>query len=499
MSKGPVEPADPTDPTDPLVELQDEVAHVTYPEEDFGDEPVAAAPDNTEAAEKKKQPRLGSWHDMARSGGVKFVALGVSAVLGIIITRVIITNYGTEVFAQYGLLVGLGALIQVNALGVGAPLVNTVAVSDDPGHDEHLRRVILSSLRVLTLAALVLIAVVGLMTAMGWWGPLLGDSLLPGSGPIAAALCMLLWALGMPVGIGQRLLAGLGKNHLTIAISGLQSPLVLLVLALSLLVGADSGAFIAVVSYAATLIIALICLVIAARMIRPTLTTAIRQIPWRRKFRGAKILDQAGPMTVIMIALPIAMQTDRIVLSHVAEPSQLAQYNLASQMYNPIFALVSAAGFTLWPRFAAARAKNKDESPLQLSLVFGAIGAILAIGVSVISPLLAQFASGGEIQLGLLLISGFSVLMIIQALQYPMGMYLTDKKGLRFQAFMVTLLLPVNLALSWILASSLGAAGPVIGSLISIFCFQVLANVIYIRFRTKPSGDEPAPMEVIDA
>ena len=36
--------------------------------------------------------RMGGWYDMARSGGVKFIALGVSAVLGILITRIIITN-----------------------------------------------------------------------------------------------------------------------------------------------------------------------------------------------------------------------------------------------------------------------------------------------------------------------------------------------------------------------------------------------------------------------
>ena len=41
--------------------------------------------------------RMGGWYDMARSGGVKFIALGVSAVLGILITRIIITNFGTDV------------------------------------------------------------------------------------------------------------------------------------------------------------------------------------------------------------------------------------------------------------------------------------------------------------------------------------------------------------------------------------------------------------------
>lgn len=440
------------------------------------------------ADEVSHKDRLGGWYDMLRSGGVKFVALGVSAVLGILITRIIITNFGTEVFAQYGLLVGLGALLPIGVLGVDAPIVNTVAVSQAPGDDTRLREVLVSSIRVLLAAGVILLVVVALMSVLGLWDALLGDSLLVTTGAIAAAACMALWSIGMPFGIGAKVLAGLGKNYITIAISGLQSPVVLLILIVALAVGADrdSGSYIPVVSYAATLLIGVLATVIAAKMIRPTLWKAFRQAPFPRRFAGAKIIDQAWPMTVIMIALPVGIQTDRIVLSHVTSSAELAQYNLASQMFTPIFALVSAAGFTLWPRFAAARAKNQDESPMSLSLVFGVIAACFALGVSLISPWLANFASGGEVTLGISLVVGFSVWMIIQAFQYPFGMYLTDRTGLRFQALMVTLMLPINLAISWALASKYGAVGPVIGSALGVLCFQVIANLIFVRYRTRP-------------
>lgn len=439
--------------------------------------------------------RWAPWKDLIRSGGTKFIALGVSAVLGLIITRLIITNYGVEVFAQYGLLVGLGALIQINALGLSAPLVNAMAVSEDPGRDDELRRVILSALRVLTVTAVLLIIGVSVMTAAGWWGALLGDSLIPGSGPIAAALCMSLWAFGMPLDVGQRLLAGMSKNYLTILIGGVQSPIVLLVLVLTLENRGPAGPFIPVVSYAATLIAGVVCFIIAARMIRPTLMRAVSQVPRRKRFPGARILDQAGPMSIIMVALAVAIQTDRIILSHVASPDDLAQYNLAAQMYNPITAIVSAAGITLWPKFAAARAKNEDASPVRLSLIFGGIGTLLAIGVTLISPFLAQFASGGMVSFTPLLIITFSLLMIVQALQYPYGMYLTDKRGLRFQATMIVMMLPVNLLISWALGKSLGAAGPVIGTVICITLFQLLANMLYVKRanRLRTTQPEGAP------
>lgn len=448
---------------------------------------IADDSDSDTAVLAKSKKGLGSWHDIARSGGVKFLAQGVSAVLGIFITRLILGNYGTDAYAQYGLLVGLGGLLPIGALGIGAPIMNTVAASDAPGKDHHLRRILVSSLRVLSVAAAVLIVVVILITAFGWWSPILGPSLLTG-GAIAAALCLGFWALGMPFGVGQRVLAGLGKNHVTIAIGGLQSPVVLLVLLVAVWLGIRDGSFIPVVPYVTTFAIAVLCTVVAARIIRPTLSEAIRESPFPKRFPGEKILDQAGPMTIIMIALPLSAQTDRIVLSHVAGTEALAQYNLAAQMFLPISALVSAAGLTLWPRFAAARAKGKDESPLPLSLMFGVIAAVMCLGVAVLSPWLAHFASDGDVTLSLTLILSFAAWMIIQGLQYPMGMYLTDKSGLRFQALMVSIMAPMNVGLSWILAGTIGAAGPVMASAIGVLVFQVIANVIFVRYRrNKPA------------
>ena len=439
----------------------------------------------SDGAESNLKVRLGSWHDIARSGLFKFVALGVSAVLGIIITRIIITNFGTEVFAQYGLLVGIGALLPVGILGVDAPIVNGVATSNDPKSDAKLQRILLSSIRLLTLAGFILLAIVLALTALGLWDAILGDSLIPGSGAVAVTLCLGIWALAMPFGIGQKVLAGLGKNHITIAISGLQSPVVLGVLLAALWFGADErvGSFTPVVAYAATFLIAVLATVVAGRLIAPSLWNVARQVPKLKSHRGGKIFDQAWPMVVIMIALPVGVQTDRIVLSHVATSADLAQYNLASQMFTPIAALVSAAGFTLWPRFAAARKRGVDESPVTLSVGFGVIAAGLAAGVSVLSGWLAAFASGGLISLSAPLLLAFAAWMTIQAFQYPYGMYLTDRTGLRFQALFVTLMVPFNVGSSWVLAGQVGAVGPVVGSAVSVLLFQVTANVVFVRHR----------------
>jgi hypothetical protein len=46
---------------------------------------------------------------------------------------------------------------------------------------------------------------------------------------------------------------------------------------------------------------------------------------------------------------------------------------------------------------------------------------------------------------------------------------------------MVVLMLPVNLGLSWVLVGPLGAAGPVVGSVVGVGLFQLLANHLFVR------------------
>jgi hypothetical protein len=118
-----------------------------------------------------------------------------------------------------------------------------------------------------------------------------------------------------------------------------------------------------------------------------------------------------------------------------------------------------------------------------MAWAFGGLGAALALVVALLSPFLAGLASGGVIELGLPLVVSFAVLMTLQALKYPLGMYMTDAVGLRFQAAMLVAVLPLNVGLSWYLAGTLGAPGPVIGSVVGVGLSQVLANFLFVRHR----------------
>ena len=87
-------------------------------------------------------------------------------------------------------------------------------------------------------------------------------------------------------------------------------------------IGKSSGTEIALISYVATSVTGVICLIVAGRLISPGLTKAMRRVPKFRKYPSISIFDTAGPALAISMATPVAMQTDRLFLSHMSELRQ---------------------------------------------------------------------------------------------------------------------------------------------------------------------------------
>ena len=427
---------------------------------------------------------------------MKILVLPISAVLGIVSVRLIIENFGLAAYAQYGLLVAIGNLLPFADLGIAAAVMNVVGASNDPRDDPKVERMLVSSFRLLLVSCSVLLALTAVISALDGWPALLGDALLPISGPTAAAGCLILIAITLVISPGQRVLVGLGRNHVAIGVLGLQTPIVLLGLIIITRTGSPFGPYVAVLPYLALLMLQIVLLVLAGRAIRPTMSRAIRDVPKLRTVRGGAVFDVAWPMLVWMIFTVIAMQTDRLMLSHLSTEHALAEYNLSAQIFLPVLHVVGAAGFALWPIFAKQRSASVKVSPLPISLVFGGAAAAACLVLAFATPLLAQLASGGRVHISVLTIVTFSLLMVFQSLKYPLNVYLTDPPGLRFQVYVLLATLPINLPLSYVLASRLGAPGPLIGSTVAI-ALQYFACLAYAGRQHRVAVEVPAaPSEV---
>ncbi|MEZ0490671.1 lipopolysaccharide biosynthesis protein [Kineococcus sp. TBRC 1896] len=421
------------------------------------------------------------WRSVARSAGAKLLVLGVSGLVSIVSIRLVLGHYGVEAYAQYGLLVSIAALLPFADLGMGAAVLNSVAGSADPARDEHVRRTLVGVFRVIALSGSLLVAVGVVVTVAGGWPALLGDGLRPGSGPAAALTCLVLFCLTLPLAVGQRILTALGRNHVRVLVQGLASPLFATTVGVLVLTGARAGGYLAAFSYAGGALTAALGSVLAFRSL-PGLAGRVLHDVWRvRSVRGAPVLGVAGPWLVLTLALPVAMQTDRLLLSHLSTPTELAEYGLGFSLFSLLSQTVTAAGVALWPVFARARSAGRVRSPARMAVAFGAGAALAALVLVLLLPWVVPVVSGGAVRLDGWLTGAFAALVVVQAANYPLGMYMTDAAGLRFQILPVLVMVPLNLGLSWWLTLHVGAGGPVAGSAVAVALCQFAPGVFFVR------------------
>lgn len=420
------------------------------------------------------------WSKLGTTAGIKVVVLGLSGLFAIMTSRLIISHFGTEAYAQYGLLASFPSLLPFADLGIAAVVINAIAESNSARTDEHVRRSLLTAVRILLVSGILIVAASALISILDWWPLLLGNGLIPNGGKFAAFLCLAIFGLALPLSIGQRILVGLERTGTQVMCQVVVAPFIFLAVVTSVAIAAPIGSYLAVFSYAASVLNSVICLVIAVRLISPQLGSAIGAVQRIRRDPGVKVIHLAWPMLLQMVALPIAMQSDRLLLSHLTRGPELAEYNLASQLFGMILQTIAAAGIVLWPIYAKARAADRIESPLVPTLWFAIGGLGMAALLAAVTPWLVAYISDGKITLDLWMIAGFIAFVGFQAAKYPAGMYMTDKRGLRFQVVPILILVPVNIGISWWLIGVVGAAGPIIGSAISVALCQVIPNLFYV-------------------
>jgi O-antigen/teichoic acid export membrane protein len=200
-------------------------------------------------------------------------------------------------------------------------------------------------------------------------------------------------------------------------------------------------------------------------------------------------------MLVQMLALPIAMQTGRILVSHLGDVTDLAEYNLGYQVFGIALQTISAAGVALWPIYARARSARRIETPWRPTLWFLAGGVSVASVMALVSPWLSSLVSGGAVVLSPALCAAFVVFVALQAAKYPVGMYMTDLRGLRFQVMPTIATIPIALVGSWWLVPHWGGAGNVAAIAAAVVICQVVPNLMYVRrdlVRRRAAASGPA-------
>jgi O-antigen/teichoic acid export membrane protein len=414
---------------------------------------------------------------MFLSSGARAIGLPVTAVAAALTTFLIVDERGA---AAYGYVMLLGLLFQLIPfadLGMGAAVTTAVAVQDRSEVDRsHAADVVRAAFWMLVCSSVVLVIAALTLTAFDAWG---GALQIPGAltsqAPFALVTAFVPFAISLPLGIGQRILLGQGKNHYVNLIAVL-GPVAALATTWLLLRADLASMYLAMATPLGVMVVAAICFATALR----TSGLEVREILSPRRIRRdiiAQVWRSAGPMLVIMITVPIALQSDRIILAHVGTGQDVASYSVAAQFYTPTFSLISTAAVALWPIFAQETSQALRQWKRAVAAL-AVVGGIAALCYGVLIQPVADLLTSAKAPVDLSLAVAFAVLILVMALHQPSAMFLTTADGLRFQAICSALMVVVNIPLSLYLAHQMGSAGPVWGSIISTAAFQLIPAAI---------------------
>lgn len=423
----------------------------------------------------RARPRL------ARGILSRAVTMPVTMLSAMVTVSLTIKAVGPELYGQVALVGTLTALLPFADLGLGAAVVNAIGAADDYASDAHVRRTLYTSLRLLCLSGATFITVAGALAMLGLWPKLLGVN---GAGGFNAATfaALAIFGVTLPLGLGGRLMQGTGRNHISVLLMS-SVPLIGLVITFIFDRAGVDAAWFAIVPSLALCLVSVVGLVVACHLCKMPMLEITRQAMHVRRWPRVPVFHVAGPMLIIMIGLPLSLQTDRLVISHFSSDNALTQYAVAAQIYGSMWGVLAAGGQSLWPTLTYKRSRTEAIAETWWR-AFGALLALAAI-MATIFVLFGQTATDlladHQVMLGLLIPFSFALLLLVQGAQLPCGMLLTQPRELAFQAKCIIAMLFLNIPISILLTKSMGAAGPVFASAMTIWLCQLIPEYPLVR------------------
>lgn len=462
---------------------------------------TAEPTDTTDTAPRRSIGRV-----LFAAGGARMLVLPLTGLSNLVIARVVTQEVGVAQFGIVMLVATMSQLLMFADLGSGAAVATARAqYADGSGADtagvDEFRGTTLTAIRTTLAAAAALGLVAGLIGALGAWPWILGfgDDELASSLNVSAVLVLSTFAVALPFAVGEAVLRGGGRVHEAILLQGLAAPLALILTFVFRQLDAPPLAYALVLPLGA-LVSALCCAVRAWMIDKTSVRGLLTMVPRPRRYRGLPIAATAVPWFVVMIGLPIALQSDRIIIAHRLDPTSLANYSYAAQLYLPLWSVASVAALALWPHFAS---QTEDRRALRRGwltglAVLGGAGVVLAGSYLLFARFLIDWMSAGQGSPSWSLLFAFAALMVVQCAHVTTGILLIAPDQLRFQAYTVVLLVVVNLPLSWVLTPQLGAAGPVWASALAVLLCQLIPGMVVAAKATRSTA-VTADSDIVDA
>lgn len=410
---------------------------------------------------------------------LKLGTLPITGLASILQARLVTEWFGIESFAIFAIVASLPLLLPTPDLGTGASITNTAAVLPD-NSVRFMTTLIHAVSRISVVSLLIGIGVLAI-GAFSSWSEIFGFGNGDYNWPVAISL--IVFCTAMPLSIGTSILVGLSRVS-TVVLTQCAVPIVGITTLLG--VGLFDLEFsvalsLSTIGLSASLFVGTAIAFRDARVVRAAKNWAFFYRQNRRHSKYERVLVGSLSTIIITFVLPLSFQTGRLVLSWFGDLNQVAQFSALMIVFLPVYSVVQISGRSLWPRFASERTKGirSDKSFWSgfRTAVFVGFGG--GAGLCWLGPTIVHWAVGDAVSIPRALYLTFGLIVVVQAMHIPGGMFLTDGPGLRFQAFTTTGMAIAVLGLSCVLATPYGALGPALALLIGLFCLQFLPCFVY--------------------
>jgi O-antigen/teichoic acid export membrane protein len=408
---------------------------------------------------------------------LRVVGTPLIALVGLLNTAVIVRQTGEAVFGLVSLVTTLTLLLPFADLGIGAVVISACSRPGRLTDDREAVATVQHGLRRLNLVAVALILISLVIMATDSWGFLLGSTAGPAD-RIAITIAVCLIGLGVPAGIGVRILIGLDMNPLAVMLT-MSNAVFTLLITLALKTAGITGIWYGVSGAGGALI---------GNCIATALALQISGLGWSAFARpGAehaanRLLEGSLWMFLVSIGLPLGLQSQRLILSHVSTSAELSRFALIAQVYAVTSMMFGTAGMALWPVFVKRRTDLRTSTRLWLRsmAVFGALSALAGVGIVVLGPWATSVLSGGHLVATRALAIAVALLLVVQCIHLPGGMMLTMPQEMRWQSHCLLAMGVSSVVLGVWWGGRWGGTGVVAAAVVATVAAQVVPDVMWI-------------------
>ncbi|QXQ09643.1 oligosaccharide flippase family protein [Paeniglutamicibacter sp. Y32M11] len=414
--------------------------------------------------------------DLGSTASYKGISLAFGLIANLGAVAVLSNKFGVHEYAAYSLIASLIYLLPFADLGLGASVVNAVSDQRERTMSQRDLSLVLGRVRLLlSFVGFVLIIIAVLLTISGGWAIAFGSLGANDGISTAAMVTVASIGLALPLGLGSRILQGLGLVRETVRAS-LFAPIATVTLFLTFLMINAPAAFYLCVPAVGYFIVAVVTYVRAIKLLDID-RARIPDILLEKLSEKRSIAKSAVPFFIISIGLAFGLQSHRLLLAQLGTPTDVATYSLVAQFTGPILAILTVAAQNLWSRYRKSGMTDQSSYLRDISL-FSLLGIFGSVILLVAIPMASKFLTAGNVLVPDLLLFGASMYIVIVAIHQPGAMLLNDHSGLRFQALLVVSVSSISFYLLFIYIPSFGASFTYLCSAIVMIFVQVIPTVL---------------------